>query len=270
MLLHEQKFEVLNYTLNKTRELREMPFNSEYYRYYTPSGEAIEPTTCVRDLGVNMTNDGSWSTHINTITGEAKRLAGWILGVFRDRSEKTMVTLLKSLLRPKLEYCSPLWSPTKTGDVIKIETIQRFFTRRIVECQGLNYWERLTQLGILSLQRRRERYMIIHLWKVYVGLAPNSTGISFYDHLRHGPKARIPRMINPAQKSVQTLRESSFGIRAAQLFNRMPAEVRLAKSVEIVKIKLGEFLATIPDLPPVRGYSSPRDNSLVALLTEGS
>jgi len=79
----------------------------------------------------------------------------------------------------------------------------------------------------------------------------------------------LPSLI-PAQKTVQTLRESSFGIRAAQLFNRMPAEVRHAKSIEIVKIKLGEFLATIPDLPPVRGYSSPRDNSLVALLTEGS
>ena len=270
MLLHEQKFEVLNYTLNSTIELRAMPFNSEYYKYYTPSGEAIEPATCVRDLGVNMENNGSWSTHINTITVEAKRLAGWILGVFRDRSKRTMVTLLKSLLRPKLEYCCPLWSPTKIGDIIKIETIQRFFTRRIAECQGLNYWERLAKLGILSLQRRRERYMIIHCWKAYVGLAPNSTKIFFYNHIRHGPKARIPPIITSAQQTVQTLRESSFGIRAAQLFNRMPAEVRRAKSIEIVKIKIGEFLSTIPDLPPVRGYSSPRDNSLFALLKEGS
>ena len=180
-----------------------------------------------------------------------------------------MVLLLKSLIRPKLEYCSPLWSPCKVGDIAKTENIQRFFTRRIADCKGKNYWERLEHLQILSLQRRRERYMIIHMWKIYQGLAPNSTNISFYVHQRHGPKAVVPRLITTAQKSVQTLRDASFGVRAAQLFNRMPDDVRLAPSLDSLKVRLGDFLATVPDFPPVRGYTSPRDNSLVARLTEG-
>ena len=127
-------------------------------------------------------------------------IESWKFGnLGRDRSASTMVLLLKSLIRPKLEYCSPLWSPCRVGDIAKIENIQRFFTRRIADCEGKNYWERLEYLQILSLQRRRERYMIIHLWKIYQGLAPNSTNTTFYVHQRHGPKANVPRLITTAQ-----------------------------------------------------------------------
>ena len=216
-----------------------------------------------------MTDDASWETHISIITKEAKRLAGWTLGVFRDRSEGTMLTLLKSLIRPKLEYCSPLWSPCKIKDIALLETVQRFFTRRVKECEGMNYWERIKYLRILSLQRRRERYMIIQVWKILHEMVPNSTDISFYNHLRHGPKAHLPQIHHTAQKSIQTLREESFGIRAIQLFNRMPTPVRTSSSVDNLKVNLGRFLDTIPDKPPVSGYVTTGDNSLFSLLTEG-
>ena len=40
------------------------------------------------------------------------------------------------------------------------------FTYKITEVQHLNYWERLRELKLYSLQRRRERYIIIHIWKI--------------------------------------------------------------------------------------------------------
>ena len=47
-----------------------------------------------------------------------------------------------------------------------IEAIQRTFTYKITEVQHLNYWERLQELKLYSLQRRRERYIIIYIWKI--------------------------------------------------------------------------------------------------------
>ena len=38
-----------------------------------------------------------------------------------------------------------------------IEAIERTFTYKITEVQHLNYWERLLELKLYSLQRRRER-----------------------------------------------------------------------------------------------------------------
>ena len=43
------------------------------------------------------------------------------------------------------------------------------------------YWERLKSLKIQSLQRRRERYVIIHTWKILNNLTNNDIGLSFTD-----------------------------------------------------------------------------------------
>ena len=74
-----------------------------------------------------------------------------------------MLTLLKSLVIPLLEYCCQLWNPWKTKDIQAIEAIQRTFTYKITEAQHLNYWERLHELKLNSIQRRRERYIIIYI-----------------------------------------------------------------------------------------------------------
>ena len=73
-----------------------------------------------------------------------------------------MLTLMKSLVIPLLEYCCQLWNKFKAKDIQDIEAIERTFTYKITEVQYLNYWERLHELKLYSLQRRRERYIIIH------------------------------------------------------------------------------------------------------------
>ena len=39
--------------------------------------------------------------------------------------------------------------------------------------QILEYSERLVSFKLYSLQRRRERYCIIYVWKIFEGLVPN-------------------------------------------------------------------------------------------------
>ena len=54
-----------------------------------------------------------------------------------------------------------------------VEKIHRSFTRFISGMTNLSYPERLTVLKLYSLQRRRERYIIIYVWKILEGLVPN-------------------------------------------------------------------------------------------------
>ena len=87
-----------------------------------------------------------------------------------------MLTLLKSLVNPLLEYCCQLWNPWKAKDIQAIEAIQPMFTFEITEVQHLNYWERLHELKLYSIQRRRERYIIIYIWKLTQHMVPNIDG----------------------------------------------------------------------------------------------
>ena len=75
---------------------------------------------------------------------------GWVLRVFQSRKRSLMLTLLKSLVIPLLEYCFQLWNPWKAKDIQAIEAIQRTFTYKITEVQHLNYWERLHELKLYS------------------------------------------------------------------------------------------------------------------------
>ena len=84
-----------------------------------------------------------------------------------------MLILLKSLVIPLLEYCCQLWNPWKAKDIQAIEAIQRTFTYKITEVQHFDYWERLHELKLYSLQRRRERYIIIYIWKITQHMVPN-------------------------------------------------------------------------------------------------
>ena len=62
--------------------------------------------------------------------------------MFQSLECSLMLTLLKSLVIPLLEYCCQLWNPWKVKDIQAIEAIQRTFTYKITEVQHLNYWER--------------------------------------------------------------------------------------------------------------------------------
>ena len=84
-----------------------------------------------------------------------------------------MMTLFKSLVHPRLDYGSQLWSPHLVKNIDQLEKNQRSFTKHITGMQSLEYSERLASLKLYSLQRRRERYCIIYVWKIIEGLVPN-------------------------------------------------------------------------------------------------
>ena len=263
MQLHEKKFEVLNYSLNSSLLLSQLPFYPECKQYTTSRSHVIEPTDVVRDLGIHISNDRSWTPHIEKTVQGARTVASWVLSVFRDRTPLLMMTLFKSMVRSKLEYCCPVWNPVKVRDIQALENVQRNFTRKIRGLQNLDYWERLQKLKILSLQRRRERYCIVHIWKILHDHAPNDIGIKFHTHGRRGVKITLPPLNTKAQASVTTDYENSFKINASRLWNLLPCEVNTVTALEPFKVALGKFLGQIPDTPPVPGYTSANRNSLL-------
>jgi len=263
MVLHEGKFEYLCYRTGNSSWLEEMPFTNELTKYTTPAGYDLTPQDSVRDLGVTLTPDYRWSTHINQIAAGARKLASWALGVFRDRSPTVMLTIWKSLIRCKLEYCSPLWHPHQREDIKVLENIQRFFTRQITGMGDADYWERLKRLKLQSLQRRRERYIVIHVWKLLNNKVPNDIEMEFYYRERLGWRARLPKFVSRARQSSKTLYDASFAVNGPKLWNILPKEVTSQDKLETFKIHLGKFLDNIPDRPLTTGYSSANANSIL-------
>ena len=263
MELHENKFELLVHKANIHSELVHLPFTIENYTYSVSGNIILYPSNQLKDLGVMVSPDLSWTPHINTITSRARSITYWVLSVFKTREKNTMITLYKSLIRSHLEYCCPLWHPSKIGDIQELESVQRTFTARISGMNDLNYWDRLKSLQLMSMQRRRERYIIMHMWKTLHDQCPNDLQIKFMKPSRLGIRATIPPCKKMAKQRNQTLYEHSFAVLGPRLWNTLPKDLSTISCKQEFKDKLTRHVLSIPDFPPVRGYTGPNNNSLL-------
>ena len=161
MHLHEDKFEYLVHRCNRNNLLQELPFFGEQFWYETSKGVILRPTETVKDLGVIISADLKWQTHINAMLKKARGMSAWVFNVFKCRDTTTMMTLYKSMVRSIVEYCCPLWHPSKIELAQRIEGLQRSFTAKLAQCVNMNYWERLKSLKLMSLQRGRGHYVIM-------------------------------------------------------------------------------------------------------------
>ena len=152
-----------------------------------------------------MISRGLLSPHMRSISNKARQKAAWVLSVFYTRSPAVMLTLYKSMVQSLLEFCSPLCNPTRISDVQELEGVQKTFTAKIYGCRDLDYWERLKKLSLMSLQRRRECYILDHMWKILYGQTSNDLQIQFHSRscleahwlLSHPSAVQVAHVISP-------------------------------------------------------------------------
>ena len=170
--------------------------------------------------------------------------------------------LYKSYVRSIVEYCCPLWSPHLQCEIIKIESIQRSFTSKISGLGATNYWDRLKALNLYSLQRRRERYSIILIWKIQHNIIPNSTKIEFNESARRGTTCTRP-LGKSRFSSINTVIFTSFSSVAPALYNVVPADIKSIPTLAGFKTELDKWIRSFPDTPPTPGYLGANRNSLL-------
>jgi len=64
-----------------------------------------------KNLGLVVTYDLKWENQCVVAVKQASKVHGMIKRSFTDQTKETIMALYKSLVRPHLEYCVPIWSP---------------------------------------------------------------------------------------------------------------------------------------------------------------
>ena len=112
----------------------------------------------------------------------------------------------------------------------------------------------------MSLQRRCELFIILHMWKILYGKTSNNFEDSFVSRPRLGNLAVVPSKSKTSSAANQTLFDSSFAMQGPILWNAMPHHLNTIQDLKQFKSKLIQiqFLLSIPDKPPIRGWNPPK------------
>ena len=270
MKFNGTKFQLLRYGPNENIKKDTLYFTSNME-------EVIDQFSSLRDLGIIMSDDAKFSAHIDKVITKVRQKVGWVLRTFYTRRTDVLKQLWKTLIQCHIDYCSQLYMPSNSNEMQSLEKLFYDFSSKIPEVRDDNYWKRLQVLQMYSQERRMERYRIIYVWKILEKYAPNC-GIEIApENKRLGRKCKIPSLVPNGRRAIQTLRENSFQINGARLFNCLPKKLReIQKDQDMFKSELDIFLQTIPDEPRI-GSLAPRatcrttakqSNSLIAWIQE--
>ena len=135
---------------------------------YTPSNHILEQVNENPYLGVIISDNLKWPSHINKFCNKANSTLGFIRRNLKHCNKHFKETAYISLVRSVLDYSGTVWDPYLQKDINRIENIQRRAARFVFKDyrRTSSVTSMMKDLGWKPLVERRREQRLVLLYKI--------------------------------------------------------------------------------------------------------
>ena len=189
----------------------------------------VKNVRCHKHLGLTLSCKMQWTSHIDSVTTAAFRRVNLMKLLKYKWRRKSLLICYQYFIRPSLEYANVVFCNCSLQESNKLESVQYEALRIISGAKRLSSNTALLKdVGIVTLQKRRETHKMILFSKIIHKLSPTYLVSCMPDRLQtRNTRASSSVMFRLPKTNTLAFKNSYFPS-CAKLFNSLDSSIRIS------------------------------------------